>query len=109
MGGFVNEHAITISVRDSAALLDATAGCIQGDPYWAPPVARPFIQEVGADTGRLRIAYLSKAPGFRNRPCMEIASKAARGCGLTMLRVSDTSLRKLRRLWIGMPVPWLSW
>lgn len=81
MGGFVNEHAITISVRDSAALLDATAGCIPGDPYWAPPVARPFIQEVGADTGRLRIAYLSK-PLASESPVHEDCLKAARDAAL---------------------------
>lgn len=59
------EHAVTRSVRDSAALLDATAGPRAGDlgaPYWAPRPARPFLQEVGADPGRLRIAFTSAAP-----------------------------------------------
>jgi amidase len=56
MGGLVVEHALTRSVRDSAALLDATAGPDPGDPYWAPPPARPFRDEVGAPAGRLRIA-----------------------------------------------------
>ncbi len=59
--GLVVEHALTRSVRDSAALLDATAGPYVGDPYWAPPLKRPFLQEVGADPGKLRIAYTSKA------------------------------------------------
>src|SRR5271157_1274764 len=54
MGGFVCEHAVTRSVRDSAALLDATAGPDVGDPYWAPPQARPFLQEVGPDPRGLR-------------------------------------------------------
>jgi len=56
MSGLVVEHAVTRSVRDSAALLDATSGPDAGDPYWAPPPARPFAEEVGADPGRLRIA-----------------------------------------------------
>jgi len=56
-GGLVVEHALTRSVRDSAALLDATSGPDVGDPYWAPPPARPFLQEVGANPGRLRIAF----------------------------------------------------
>jgi amidase len=60
-GGLVAEHAITRSVRDSAALLDATSGPDIGDPYWAPPPQRPFLQEVGADTGRLRIAFTTQA------------------------------------------------
>jgi amidase len=61
MAGLVAEHAVTLSVRDSAALLDATAGPDLGDPYWAPPAARPFLQEVGASPGRLRIAVSTTA------------------------------------------------
>jgi amidase len=60
--GLVAEHALTRSVRDSAALLDATSGAEPGDPYWAPPPARPFLQEVGADPGKLRIAFTTVAP-----------------------------------------------
>jgi len=60
-GGLVAEHAITRSVRDSAALLDATSGPDIGDPYWAPPQIRPFLQEVGADPRRLRIAVTTAA------------------------------------------------
>ncbi|MFH1177720.1 MAG: amidase, partial [Acidobacteriota bacterium] len=55
--GLVQEHAITRTVRDSAALLDATAGPDLGAPYFAPPPARPFLAEVGADPGSLRIAF----------------------------------------------------
>jgi len=60
-GGLVAEHALARSVRDSAALLDATSGPDIGDPYWAPPPARPFLQEVGADPGRLRIGFTTTA------------------------------------------------
>jgi amidase len=60
-GGLVVDHALTRSVRDSAALLDATSGPDVGDPYWAPPPARPFLNEVGADPGRLRIAFTTAA------------------------------------------------
>jgi Asp-tRNA(Asn)/Glu-tRNA(Gln) amidotransferase A subunit family amidase len=49
-------HAVTRSVRDSAAILDATAGPEVGSPYVAPPPARPYLEEVGADPGRLKIA-----------------------------------------------------
>ena len=49
-------HVLTRSVRDSAALLDATHGPAPGDPYAAPAVSRPYLQEVGADPGRLRLA-----------------------------------------------------
>lgn len=57
VAGLVAEHAVTLSVRDCAAVLDATSGPAPGDPYAAPPPARPFLQEVGADPGCLRIAF----------------------------------------------------
>ncbi|MBI3993884.1 MAG: amidase [Candidatus Lambdaproteobacteria bacterium] len=60
-GGVIHEHVVTRSVRDTAAILDCTAGPDTGAPYMAPPPARPFLREVGADPGRLRIA-LSTAP-----------------------------------------------
>jgi amidase len=53
-------HAITRSVRDSAALLDATAGADVGDPYWAPVPKRPYLAEVGVAPGRLKIAFTTK-------------------------------------------------
>ena len=62
LGGCSVEHAVTLTVRDTAALLDATAGPGAGDPYSAPPPARPFLTEVGANPGRLRIAFTTKSP-----------------------------------------------
>jgi amidase len=80
--GLVAEHAITRSVRDSAALLDATSGPDLGDPYWAPPPARPFLQEVGAGPGRLRIALTTQAAtGASVHPdCVAAARDAAALC-----------------------------
>lgn len=57
--GFAQESVLSRSVRDSAALLDAIAGPDVGAPYWAPPVERPYLDEVTAPPGRLRIAYTS--------------------------------------------------
>jgi amidase len=54
------EHVITRSVRDSAAMLDATAGADTGAPYWAEPPERSFLSEVGEDPGKLRIAFTAK-------------------------------------------------
>jgi amidase len=61
--GLVAEHVVAKSVRDSAAVLDSVAGPMPGDPYFAPPPSRPFLQEVGAEPGRLRVGMLLKAPG----------------------------------------------
>ena len=55
--GFVCDHVLTRTVRDSAAMLDATAGPDIGAPYYAPPPSRPFLEEVGRDPGKLRIAF----------------------------------------------------
>ncbi len=62
MSGLAVDHAVTRTVRDCAALLDATGGPDLGDPYWAPPPERPFAQEVEGDPGRLRIAFATQAP-----------------------------------------------
>lgn len=61
-GGLWVEHVLTRSVRDSAAALDVTSGAMPGDPYAAPRATRPFLEEVGADPGRLRIAVSADAP-----------------------------------------------
>jgi amidase/6-aminohexanoate-cyclic-dimer hydrolase len=61
-GGFSCGHVVSISVRDSAAMLDAVHGPETSSPYVAPPPQRPFIQEAGRDPGRLRIAFTDKSP-----------------------------------------------
>lgn len=57
VGGLSVRHALTRTVRDSAALLDVAAGPVAGDPYWAVPPKRPFADEVGREPGRLRIGW----------------------------------------------------
>ena len=81
-GGASVGHAVTRTVRDSAALLDATSGPDTGDPYWAPPPERPFLQEIGRDPGRLRIA-ITTTPWNRqpvDPECVEAAVSAGRLC-----------------------------
>ncbi len=60
--GMIVEGTITRTVRDSAALLDCTAGPDIGAPYWAVPPQRPFLEEVGRDPGKLRVAFSPVAP-----------------------------------------------
>jgi amidase len=51
---------LSVTVRDAAAFLDVIAGYEPGDAHWAPPPERPFLDEVGADPGRLRIAFTAE-------------------------------------------------
>jgi amidase len=79
--GFTISGVITRSVRDSAALLDAIAGPEPSSPYWAPPPARPFLEELGQRPGRLRVA-LAKRPQVTPAPlhpdCAAAVDDAAR-------------------------------
>jgi amidase len=56
------EHVVSRTVRDCAALLDATHGPGVGDTVIAQAPARPYLQEVGADPGRLRVGLLAAHP-----------------------------------------------
>lgn len=58
--GLAIDHVVSRTVRDSAAALDCTHGPEPGDPYCAPPVTRPFLEEVRTDPGRLRIAFTTQ-------------------------------------------------
>ena len=80
--GMAIAHAITRSVRDSAALLDATAGPEIGDPYWAPPPKRSYQAEVGADPGTLRIAFTTKPWNLHevDSECVDAVDEAAKLC-----------------------------
>ena len=60
--GFSCGHVLSISVRDSAAMLDAIHGPEPSSPYFAPPPERPFLEEVGRDPDKLRIAFTDKSP-----------------------------------------------
>ena len=55
-------HVVSLSVRDSAAMLDATHGPELGSPYAAPQPERPFAEEVARAPGRLRIAFTDRRP-----------------------------------------------
>jgi amidase len=72
-------NVVTRSVRDSAAVLDATLGSAPGDMVMAPAPTRPYADEVGADPGRLRIGLLAADPhGSLHPECEAAARDAAR-------------------------------
>jgi amidase len=75
-------HAVTRSVRDSAALLDATHGPTDGDPYCAPPPPRSYAEEASTEPGRLRIAVSTAAPNDVpvHGDCVAATEDAAKLC-----------------------------
>jgi amidase len=83
MGGLVAEHVVSRTVRDSAAILDAIAGPVPGDPYWAPPLRGPSFA-AAADTAPkgLRVAVMTASPtGSAVHPdCISAAEQAAALC-----------------------------
>ncbi len=80
--GMAIHHVLTLSVRDSAAMLDATAGPDVGAPYIIPPPQRPFLEEVGRDPGRLRVAFTTRPllPGTVHPDCVRGVEETARLC-----------------------------
>ncbi len=61
--GFIAEGVVSLSVRDSAIILDATAGNMPGDPYTAPPCEGTFYEASRRDPGKLRIGLMKTRPG----------------------------------------------
>jgi amidase len=82
LNGLGVEHVLSRSVRDSAAMLDATQGPDVGDPYTIVPPERPYLEEVGREPGRLRIAFTreSGAGAPVSPECIAAVEDAARLC-----------------------------
>ncbi|MFC0542920.1 amidase [Kutzneria chonburiensis] len=94
INGWAVEHALTLTVRDSAALLDAIAGPALGDPYQAPTPVRPFAEEVAVDPRRLRIAYSPRTPGgeLGHPDCVAAVEDAAALCAALGHEVIEADL-----------------
>jgi amidase len=77
-GGAV-EGVVTRDVADTASILDVISGPDRGQWYNAPPPDRPFLDEVGADPGQLRVGLAVEAPfGLPVDPeCIAAARRAA--------------------------------
>ena len=78
--GAVVSHVITRTVRDSAAMLDATQGPDAGAPYILPPPERPYMQEIDREPGSLKIAFTSASPIGTpvHQECVKAVEEAAR-------------------------------
>jgi amidase len=79
MGGLTVELALTHTVRDTAAILDAVQGSAPGDPYVAPEPARDYIEELGEEPKlRIGVAEQPAVPGLESHPDCVAAVRAAR-------------------------------
>jgi len=79
-GALTHEHVVCRSVRDTAAVLDATAGPVPGDLHTAPPPARAWAEEVGAAVAPLRVGLLTAQPSGKpfHPDCAHAAQSAGR-------------------------------
>ncbi len=78
MEGLVNEHALTRTVRDSAALLDVVAGSAIGDPYTAPPPVVKYLDAIAKEPAAQRILMTTASPfpGPQTDPAVVAAVEA---------------------------------
>lgn len=81
-GGLSTHHAVSWSVRDSAAILDATHGSEPGSRYGAPAPQDGFLAQVGKHPGKLRIALMLDSPSGSpvDPECRAAAEAAAKLC-----------------------------
>jgi amidase len=107
--GLAIEFAVTRTVRDAAALLDAVAGADVGAPGLLTPPARPYANEVGAPAGKLRIAWTTTpASGEKIDPeCVKAVHETVRtleGLGHTLIEGGpkynwDAFLENVHPIW----------
>jgi amidase len=101
--GFTVQHAITRSVRDSAALLDLSSTADPLSPYAAPPPRRTFREAASREPGRLRIGVQRASPlglpvSKETNAALEAAATLAREGGHA---VEDIDLPFLDRAFMG--------
>ncbi len=77
--GLSTQLCVSRTVRDTARMLDAVAGPGVGDTVIAPAPARPYVDELGVDPGRLRIGLLDTHPigGDLHADCVSAVRSAA--------------------------------
>jgi amidase len=117
--GFGVQLCVSRSVRDSAALLDAIQGLEPGDPYGAPPPARPYLEEAGTDPGRLRIglqmaAWNGRQPADDVKRAVLDAAHLCESLGhrVTEARMAlgvswETFVHANAQIWTGNLVGWV--
>ncbi|MBW2420896.1 MAG: amidase [Deltaproteobacteria bacterium] len=100
-------HAVSRSVRDSAALLDATQGAEPGSPFVAPAAARPYLEEAGRDPASLKIALVTTPVTHSpvDPECIKAAKNAAKLCEVLGHEVEEAQLPVDPREFFGAARP----
>jgi amidase len=93
-GGMSTAHVVSRSLRDTAALLDATHGPDLGTPYFAPEPERAYLDELSRPPERLRIAVQTTTfNGVDTHPeCRDAALDAAKLCQSLGHEVAEAKL-----------------
>ncbi len=82
IGGISSQGILSLTVRDSAALLDCIAGPAAGDPYYAEPPHTPYLAALTGPLRRLKIAMTrhSLIPTRLHPDCVAATEDAAALC-----------------------------
>ena len=90
--GMSCQHVVSRSVRDSALFLDVARGPALGDPYWAPPLSAPYVDEIVQDPGQLKIAFTIVPPSGNevDLECIAATHNAAKLCESLGHRVEES-------------------
>ena len=76
-GGAAADLVVSRTVRDTAAVLDAVAKPMPGDPYWSSPPSQPFVSNVDTDPGQLRICLVAQlSDAMVHHECVEAVERA---------------------------------
>ncbi|MFW1755006.1 amidase [Acinetobacter wanghuae] len=78
--GFGTPHAVSLSVRDSAALLDISAGTDLGAPYSAPPQPASYVAELDKPLKKLKIGLYESVDRWATSEDVKKAVQFAAKC-----------------------------
>ena len=91
-GGQSIFHCVSVSVRDSAALLDVTSGAEKGAPYRSAHQDKSFLEQTNLDPGKLRIGYLESPQLEIDQEVKNVMDSTINLCENLGHKVENTSL-----------------
>ena len=91
-GGQSIFHCVSVSVRDSAALLDLTSGHEKGAPYRSAHQEKSFLEQINIEPGNLKIGYLETPNTEIDADVKGIMSQTINLCEKLGHSVESTSL-----------------